>query len=340
MTEAVLQSDHLTVRVDLDAGAEITHIVPAGGENLLFWGDWRSPLPARASQSYDNGALDWLSAYRGGWQELFPNAGAACTVLGTPLPFHGEVSRATWSADWHEPGSDVTLSSGARLPLVLHRRMRLAPDRPVLILEETVENESALPVPYIWGHHPAFGPPLAAPGARIDLPAGRLVAAGDLDGPAVDLVPGSAHRWGAVTGKDGRPVDLSVIPPAPKQRICFIEEMTAGWAAIRNPANGLGAGLSWDLADFPRLWLWQEIGGGEGMPWYGRATITALEPHTQTPSHGLEAAIAAGTARMLPPHGRTTARLLFTVFAATDTPVAGIDRNGNVTFGDSGREAS
>lgn len=339
MAEAILRSDHLTVRVDLDLGAEITHIVPAGGENLLFLGDWRSPLPARSSQTYGSEALDWLSAYRGGWQELFPNAGGAGTVLGTPLPFHGEVSRATWSADWHEAGRDVTLSSGTRLPLVIHRRMRLAADRPVLFLEETIENESALTVPYVWGHHPAFGPPLAAPGARIDLPAGRLVTDEGLDGAAVDLLPGSEHRWGAVTGRDGAPVDLSVIPAAPRQRLCYIEEMAAGWAAIRNPANGLGAGLAWDLADFPKLWLWQEIGGGLGMPWYGRAAITALEPQTQTPSHGLAAAIAAGTARSLPPHGRATARLAVTVFAADDRPVAGIDANGMVVFGDSGSEA-
>lgn len=334
MSEAVLKNDSLTVRIDLGQGAEITHLVPAGGDNLLFFGDWRSPLPARSSQGYGNQSLDWLSSYRGGWQELFPNAGGAGTVLGTPLPFHGEVSRTTWSAEWHESGRDVTLSSGTRLPLVIHRRMRLDPVRPVLVIEETIENESALTVPYIWGHHPAFGPPLAATGARIDLPAGKLIVEAGMEGDAVDLVAGSEHRWGSVTGRRGESIDLSIIPAAPIQRLCYIEELAAGWAAIRNPANGLGAGLSWDLADFPKLWMWQEIGGGQGMPWYGRAAITALEPQSQTPSHGLEAAVAAGTARSLPPHGRATAGLVFTVFAATERPVTGIDRDGKVSFKD------
>jgi hypothetical protein len=332
MTEVILKNESLTVRVDLDQGAEITHLVPAGGENLLFLGDWRSPLPAPVSQSYGSQSLDWLSSYRGGWQELFPNAGGAGTVLGTPLPFHGEVSRAAWSAEWHESGRDVTLSSGTRLPLVIHRRMRLNPIRPVLTIEETIENESALAVPYIWGHHPAFGPPLAATGARIDLPAGKLVADSGMEGEAVDLAAGSQHRWGAVTNRHGQAVDLSTIPAAPIQRLCYIEELAEGWAAIRNPANGLGAGLSWDLADFPKLWLWQEIGGGLGLPWYGRANITAIEPQSQTPAHGLEAAIAAGSARSLPPHGSATARLVFTVFTATDQAVTGIDRDGNVSF--------
>jgi hypothetical protein len=193
----------------------------------------------------------------------------------------------------------VTVSTGTRLPLVLSRRMRLDAKRPVLVLEETIVNESDLEVPYVWGHHPAFGPPLAAAGARIDLPAGRLST------------------------------DLSVVPFSPRERLIYVEELAAGWYAIRNPANGLGAGMSWDLKDFPRLWLWQEIGGA-GFPWYGRAAITALEPATQTPSHGLGAAIAAGTARTLPPRGRASARLVFTLFAATNDPVTRIDADGVV----------
>ena len=329
MSEAVLENGALTVRVDLDQGAEITHLLTPSGINLLFRADWRSPLSAPVSQSYGNQALDWLSGYRGGWQELFPNAGAAGTVMGTPLPFHGEVSRAPWRAEWHEAGRDVTLSSGARLPLVIHRRMRLDPSRPVLFIEETIENESDATVPYIWGHHPAFGPPLTVPGARIDLPAGRLSVDAGVDGELADLVPGSRHVWGEVTGRHGELVDLSVVPSSPRERLCYIEELSAGWCAIRNPNNGLGAGLAWDLADFPHLWFWQEI-GGTGFPWFGRSAITALEPASQSPSHGLEAAIAAGTARHLPPRGSAAARLTFTVFAATDRPVVGIDADGTV----------
>ncbi|HEX4297615.1 MAG TPA: hypothetical protein VHZ56_06285, partial [Devosia sp.] len=119
MTEIVLDNGALTVRVDLAMGAEITHLLTPDGDNLLFRADWTSPLPAAQSQGYGSQPLDWLSAYRGGWQELFPNAGGGGTVLGTPLPFHGEVSRTTWRADWHVEGRDVTLSSGTRLPLVI-----------------------------------------------------------------------------------------------------------------------------------------------------------------------------------------------------------------------------
>lgn len=331
MNEIVLGNDALTVRVDVDLGAEITHLVTADGTNLLFRGEWTSPIGAGNSQSYGNQVLDWLSAYRGGWQELFPNAGGTGTVLGTPLPFHGEVSRNRWSAEWHEQGHDVTLTSGTRLPLVLSRRMRLDPVQPVLVLEETISNEADFEVPYVWGHHPAFGPPLTAPGARIDLPGGRVTADLALDGHAVDLVPGSNHSWPMATGRDGASIDLSVVPPAPRQRLCYIEDIRAGWYAIRNPASGHGAAMAWDPGDFPCLWFWQEI-GGDGFPWYGRGRITALEPQTQAPSHGLEAAIAAGTARTLPANGSATVRLVFSAFAADETPVSGVDPDGTVRF--------
>jgi hypothetical protein len=332
MRELMLYTDHLRVRVDLDLGAEITHLENAAGENMLFYADWKSPLPVSSGTSYGSGVYDWLSEYRGGWQELFPNAGSPCDVLGTPLPFHGEVSRAHWTAVWNEDSRDVSLSTSARLPLLLTRRMRLDPDRPVLMIEEHVRNESGLTVPYIWGHHPAFGPPLAAPGARIDLPSCALTVDAGLDGPAVDLLPNSSHAWGAVTNRLGEPVDIATIPEAPIQRLCYLHDLDAGWYALRNPATGHGLGMNWDKATFPNLWLWQEIGGGMGMPWYGRGAITALEPATQYPSHGLAAAVEAGTAHMLAPYAEASTRLTVVLFAATDAPVTAVDADGSVRW--------
>src|SRR5262245_24201663 len=97
-----LRSPHLVVRIDVDRGAEITHLGRSGTENVLAWGeDWVGPLPAERSRSYGSDAIDWLSGYRLGWQEMFPNAGDACTVMDVPLPFHGEASGARWEVLEH-----------------------------------------------------------------------------------------------------------------------------------------------------------------------------------------------------------------------------------------------
>src|SRR5581483_7202083 len=154
-----LKNEYVTVIVDVGHGAEIVQLTGLDGINILSAPNWMTPLPARSSQSYGSQTLDWLSEYRGGWQELFPNAGAACEVMGVPLPFHGEGSRARWDMEWIEQDCSVLLRCPARLPLVLTRRMRLDAGRPVLYLEEEVLNESAMDLPFLWGHHPAFGPP-------------------------------------------------------------------------------------------------------------------------------------------------------------------------------------
>jgi hypothetical protein len=148
----------------------------------------------------------------------------------------------------------------------------------------------------------------------------------------VDLMPGSTHQWGSVADRHGNPVDLSVIPAGPVQRLCYVEALEAGWYAVRNPKRGLGVALAWDLATFPNLWFWQEIGGGKGMPWYGRGKITALEPASQTPSYGLAAAIEAGTARYLGPQQEVRTQLTCVLFEADDRPVKQVNLAGQISY--------
>ncbi len=326
-----LRNAHLRVVVDADHGAEIVTLAGADDVNWLSQPAWRSPLPAGASESYGNQVLDWLSEYRGGWQELFPNAGAGCEVMGVPLPFHGEVSRARWQCEVLEESVHVRLTTAARLPLVLEREMRLDAERPVLYLRERVRSEALFPVPFIWGHHPAFGLPLAAPGAHIDLPASRVIVDSGLDGPAVDLLPGSEHTWPIAAGRHGEPIDLSIVPGAPVQRLCYIADLAEGWVALRNPQVRAGVALAWDLPVFPHLWFWQEVGGGTGFPWFGRGDIVALEPASQWPSHGLAAAEAAGQAHVLKPGETREAHLTCILFAAGSAPVVHAGLDGMVT---------
>jgi hypothetical protein len=251
--------------------------------------------------------------------------------MGVPLPFHGEVSRARWELQWLSAGTAVELRCPARLPLIPTRRMRLDPDRPVLYLQETVTNESELAVPFIWGHHPAFGPPLAAAGARIDLPAGRLVADAAFDGQAVDLVPGSEHTWPYATDRNGQAVDLSIIPAAPKQRLVYAAELKQGWFALRNPQLGQGVAMAWERKTFPHLWFWQELASDRRFPFYGRAHIVALEPAAQWPAHGLAAAHETGTAHQLAGGQTWTTELTCVLFTATQAPVTDLSIQGDIT---------
>jgi hypothetical protein len=320
-----LRNDALRVEVDLDRGAELTYLGPPAGANLLYYADWQAPLRASRSTSYGSSELDWLSEYRGGWQELFPNAGAECEVLGVSLPFHGEVSAARWELLASSP-TEAVLRSPARLPIVVERRMRIDASRPVLLLEEEIENESELEIPYLWGHHPAFR---AVSGSHVDLPPGPLEVHGGGGFELTDVRPGSRGSWPAAPGAGEGDVDLSVIPAAPVERLCYLPERPAGWAAIRN-LEVPGVALAWDVAAFPHVWFWQQI-GGTGFPWYGRSAITAIEPQSAWPKDGLAAAIARGRARLLPPAARTSAWLTVALLAPSAAPVGGVERDGSLS---------
>jgi hypothetical protein len=217
------------------------------------------------------------------------------------------------------------VSTGTRLPLRLERRMRLSPDGPVLLIEETATNESPLPVPFIWGHHPAFDAP---PGTLLDVPATTLRCNTEFDTSLVDVVPGGEGRWPFAPAKRGPDVDLSRVPAHPVERLAYLD-LSEAWAALRRP-DGLGIAMAWDGETFGHCWLWQEYGGPD-FPWYGRAAITAIEPHVTWPEDGLAAAAADGRARTLAPGASHRTWISMALFDAASDPVTGVGRAGEVT---------
>ncbi|MBX3030471.1 MAG: aldose 1-epimerase [Chloroflexi bacterium] len=320
-----LRTDRLLVRVDEDRGADIVHVGRDEQHNVLFHGDWLSPLRASRSTTWGDPVLDWLSEYRGDWQELFPNGGDACEVMGVPVPFHGEVSTARWEVV-EQAADRVVMRTGTRLPLVLERTMAIDAQHAALRIEERAINESDLRVPFIWGHHPAFA---VTESSVLDIPAHRIEAATAFPDEDGDLEPGASGAWPTLPGRDGRPIDLrQPILPRRAHRLVWLQDLP-GWAAIRDPRSGSGVALAWDATTFAHAWLWQEV-LTPGMPWFGRSRITAIEPQMSWPSQGLAAAIERGQARWLEPGGSHATWITCAVFQATERAVDGVTRAGEV----------
>lgn len=317
-----LRTGALEVDVQPSCGAQITRLARVGHPNVLAWYDWSTPLPADRGPCYGDDRLDWLSAYRGGWQEMFPNAGAACTLDGVPLPFHGEASSARWEVLSSAPGEAV-LRCPARLPLVLERRVALDPERPVVRIEETVTNVSGAAVPYLWGHHPAFELPARS---RIDLDPD----VGYQFAPGPTGAAGAAGSWPEGPDPSGEGVDLSLVPAEQTERVVYLTGVP-GWYGLR-PPTGTGIACAWDREAFPFLWLWQHL-AGDGFPTYGRGWITALELVNVGHGDGLARAVAQGNAAMLAPGARAHAWITMSLFDADDAPVAGVERDGTIRFG-------
>ena len=72
-----LSSEHLSLTIDESLGGEI-RTVEFDGDPILAFYDWGAPISVARSRTYGDAKMDWLSDYRGGWQLLAPNAGAAC----------------------------------------------------------------------------------------------------------------------------------------------------------------------------------------------------------------------------------------------------------------------
>ena len=289
----VLADDRIRVTLLPDRGADI-HAV----EDLRTGVDvlWKTPwgLGRRGADSPREGSAEaWLDTYAGGWQVLIPSGGGPSSHRGVHHSYHGEACSLPWAATIAtaaDGGDHVELR--VRLtdsPLLVERVVSLVPGRGEVVVAERVTNESDRPLEYMWVHHPAFGAPLVAPGARIVTSASTILADTSLDGPGNPLEPGTSYGWPTVRARDGGRLDLSVIPPASSGRLLlgYLGGFAEGTVSIENDALDLACTLSWDPDVFPYAWLWQELGATEGPPWLGRAYTIAIEPATSFPATGL-----------------------------------------------------
>ena len=291
-----LATEHLEVEVDEGRGAEIVRLARPGGLNRLAWIDSEWPLRARAGGVYHSADLDWLSEHRGGWQEMFPNAGAGCVVDGVSHPVHGEASMVPWQVIDRPAEHEVTLRCHTHTPLVLIRRMRLDPDGVRLEIEEVVDNPSGLSIPYAWGHHPAFEAP---PGTRLEFAGARYRGESGLATSEADLAPDCGGDWPRARGRDGASVDLSVMPDHPAERVLYLTDLAETEANILRPDTRDRLTLEWCAEAFPYAWVWVNRAVTR-FPWFGRLSSIAVEPVNVWPADGLAAAVERGQAPVLP----------------------------------------
>lgn len=317
--------DEFRVVLDEELGGEILHIGPAG-RNALAHYDWASPVGVRRSSPYDaGGPLDWLSDFRGGWQTLMPNAGDPCTVEGVPLPFHGEWSRTRVDVARISPNG-VVLRAPLRLPLTAERTVEILPGTSTVRVSTTLRNDGSATVPFVWGEHPTLA---LRPGARLVIPAAAMHVHDVPTGPHSDLVPGASTHWPDGPTSGGM-VDLSLTPQGRTERLCYLPDVEQPWAVALDGDTAVG--LCWDPEAFPHLWFWQEH-GGPGFPWYGRSSITAIEPAAHWPSNGgLQGAIDRGQARFLPAGETATSWACLTLAPWDGREPVGVEPDGTITY--------
>lgn len=302
-----IASDRLAVDVLPGKGGDIlaARALP-GGVNVLWQAPWGLRRPGVPTGGDSVASL--MEAYPGGWQTVFPNGGDATVEHGVEWGMHGEAWLAPW--EWTADGDAVVLTTRlVRSPFTLTKR--IAVDGSTVTVEETARNDGGDAVEAMWSHHPAFGPPLLGPGARLETAARTVVVDDVRDMPAGDLLVGGRGEWPFAPGRDGGTVDLRVLPER-GDRFAYLTDFSRGWMSLTNGA--LSAAVEWDLAVMPHAWLWLEAGATPGFPWYRRAYVLGLEPASSYPGQGIAAVRAkTGTQLSFAPGQSRTATVSLTV---------------------------
>lgn len=304
MPLVVMENERLRVGLLAGKGTDVVEFLYKPCDLDFVWlsaGGVRNPT-SYLSTSPDPLAT-FVDAYPGGWQEVFPNGGAPSAYLGAQFGQHGEVSTLPWDVRVDEETEEAVAVTfqvrTQKTPFAIEKRLRLVAGEPTLHLNETVTNESDVPLQAMWGHHLAFGRPFLDESCRIRLPDGVTVIP-----HATPIHPQgrrvSAERrsvWPFAPTADGGEVDLSVLPPRGEvSEIVYLTGFNEGWYEVAHPAKGLGFRVEWDVRQMPYLWYWQEFGASEGYPWYGRHYNVGLEPFSSYPTNGLGEAIENGSA--------------------------------------------
>jgi len=280
-----LENELVRVGINVEKGAEIFEFRYKPKDVDALW-HREAALAERVSrpESAPNGLDAFFDRYAGGWQESFPVGNATGSFFGASLYLHGEVSLLPWRYRiLQNSGERVEIELSVecvRTPFQLERRMRVETSIAALQLEETVLNLGRQSLPFAWGHHIAFGPPLLASGTRLDLPEGAVrTPAGRSDLPRRYRQQQESQTL-RLQGPAGDSLDITCAPSPESGTVDNFEIELSGpaCAAIRNPGLDLGVGFIWDREVMRFLWEWELSHASSGYPFWGREYLLALEP--------------------------------------------------------------
>lgn len=287
-TAQVSAANGLTAEIDVARGGAVTSItLPCAKQILSTVPDdlrRRVVVDAPPGDRAHHSKVGWIAASKGGWEIMAPNAGDAGRIDDLWFDFHGTAGRVPWRITTAGPDR---IQIETDCPLTSHERVVQVGDTACTITERITSTSSQVQ-PFAWGSHLAFGQDLTSEDVRIELPG--AVVGGDLDG--VIVPPDALAEWvkRPLTGHSA---------------LAFVDTQGRGRARLTN-RSGLAATVEWDAHVFSYAWVWVELGGTTGWPWYGELRAIGIEPVSVWPASGVPALFSARRAPELRP-GETVA---------------------------------
>ena len=157
MKHVELVTTELAVKIDPERGGVISSaLARSAGVELLF----QAPWAAGTLELADRDEEAWTTAWRGGWNILFPNAGVACSIDGRRHPFHGAASITPWTV-LERSAAAVRLHWSDVDGLTVEREISVVAG--TLRVENVVTNRGSHPAPYLLVEHLILGGAVLAP---------------------------------------------------------------------------------------------------------------------------------------------------------------------------------
>ncbi len=286
-----LESEDLLLLIDPERGADILSVQHrCSRTELLFQAPWKAAPPTAGEPDADA----WTHSWRGGWQLLFPNAGAVCTVGGRDHGFHGAASLARWDVI-STCEQAVELAWRDKSGLAIRRHVEL--DRRTVRASTRVRNDSGETAPFVLVEHMILGPPLVGVGTTITAPESTLLPLADEGPPLVTREDALPWPWSA--NADTRE-DWSCLPAGRYGRFGSLLGMDNPSVTVTSPTLGIGVRLRWSKT-LPFAWLWEEMRSLEEPPFHGAVACLGIEPASTPTADGLAANLHRNDATVLAP---------------------------------------
>ena len=315
-----LENDLLKISILAGRGADLAELIYKPKKFNLAW-QTSTGWPTKKTPSNHPADVDsFLNGYPGGWQSVFPNGGAPSEYKGIEFGQHDEVSMLAWEyeivRDDEEEISATFTTLTQKVKFKYEKTFTLRRGIATVFLSEKVTNLSDISTETMWGNHISFGKPFIDEFSVVEIQSSTKVI------PHPEAISSAGRRvgsteefnWPNTVGEDGEILDFSRIPKKnTKSEILYLHDFKEAKYLVKSPTVGLGVRVSWDPTNFPYLWFWQEFGGANEYPWFGKHFNIGLEPFSSYPTSGLSEAVSNGSALVFAPFEEKTSSLKFEV---------------------------
>ena len=248
----IIENKFLHTMILIDKGCDIIEL-NYKPEDVDFI--WKNPMGLSCLKKMQGIASDsdiLSDNYAGGWFEILPNVGGACSFRGKNFSAHSEVSNLPWEytvvCDTPQKLSICFFTKLSKYPFRLEKTITILEDSPSLFMEEELTNLGCTPLEYQWGHHPNIGGPFLDEHCVIELPACKTQ----------NYSNGRQSLYPLSVDDDGREIDISKMPKrgSMKNYLVNLSGFSIGCASVRNTKTHLGIKFSWDKDIFSSCALW------------------------------------------------------------------------------------